>query len=270
MEIAKQHWYPIDIIHSLKPFSLLGLAGVSVLDMCPSTNDYLLSREPPIRTKFNLCVARTQSAGRGRYGKIWYSDHDGIYLSVSWQAIPNTTNKGWLLLIAAVRLAESLQVLGISDIGIKWPNDLYYKNAKLAGILIEQRGNTMVMGIGLNIETPSATINGTGINWAGLDRTGIVVPTYTELLALVLDAALGVRDPIDFNEGKKRFSKFDVLYNRSIEINKKGKGISAVARGIDRKARLLVDNKGQLSAYDYAEISINNDGIINRCRQQPL
>ncbi|MXX99128.1 MAG: biotin--[acetyl-CoA-carboxylase] ligase [Gammaproteobacteria bacterium] len=270
MQTACRSWHPIDIVRSLESAAPAPLQRVSVLDLCTSTNDYLLSRRPPIKDKFNLCVAAAQSAGRGRHGKTWCSNHRGVYLSVSWRVVSNLTNGGWLLLMTAVRLAESLRVLGISDISIKWPNDLYYKDAKLAGMLIEQRNKTAVMGLGLNIATPPATAPEAKTSWVGLEQTGIAVPRYSELIALVATAALAVGEQIDFDEGKRRFSEFDMLYNRSVEINKQGKKISAVAQGIDRQARLLVDNEGQIDAYGYGEISVHNDGITDRCRQQPL
>ncbi|MBC6414627.1 MAG: biotin--[acetyl-CoA-carboxylase] ligase [Chromatiales bacterium] len=237
------------------------------MDRCSSTNDYLLYRPPPPQDKFNLCVAYTQSAGRGRHGKTWHSDHPGIYLSVSWQVTDQITNDGWLLLTTAMRLAESLQALGIRDLGIKWPNDLYYKNAKLAGMLIELHGDIAIMGIGLNITTPNQAVNDSKIHWVGLDKTTIAMPTYTQLLTLVVTAVLKVCKPIIVKENKELFSKFDVLYNQSIEIEHKGKKVSVIAKGIDHKARLLVEYNGQIKAYSYAETKVYNDQIIDRYRQ---
>ena len=259
MQIANQSWCPFNIIRCLEASSSSLLGGVFILDLCASTNDYLLSRTPPAQDKFNLCVARTQSAGRGRRGKTWHSEHDGIYLSVAWRTRTSPINDGWLLLMTALRLAESLQAMGVSNIGIKWPNDLYYKNAKMAGVLLELHGNSAVMGIGLNITTPIGAINQSKVNWIGLDQTGVNMPTYTELVALVANVAMDVGKQITFDEGKKIFSKFDILYNRSVEIERKGKKILGIAKGIDRQARLLVDHKGQLEAHNHVEISIYND-----------
>ena len=270
MQISDRTWHPADIIASLKPSSASRLQRVSVLDLCPSTSDYLWSCEPPARSQFNLCVAAAQSTGRGRHGRIWQSNHKGIYLSVAWRTASKTINDGWLLLMTAVRLAENLRRLGISDIAVKWPNDVYYQQAKLAGVLVEQRSSMAVLGIGLNIATPSAAMNDTNPNWIGLEQTGITVPTYPKLIALAADTALAVRDRIGFKEARRRFSEFDMLYNRTIRINKQGKKISAVALGIDEKAHLLVDHKGQIDAYGYGEISLHNDAITDRCRQQLL
>ena len=262
--------FSLDIIHALKRSSVLQLSAVCILDLCSSTNDYLLSRKPPPKAKFNLCVAARQRAGRGRHAKSWHSDHNGIYLSVSWQANSDAMNDGWLLLMTAVRLAEMLHALGVSEIGVKWPNDLYYKGAKLAGILLEYCGNAAVMGIGLNIATPLDVAEKSGINWIGLEQTGIVVPSYADLVASVVDVALAVHQRIDIAERKRRFAAFDILYNRSIEIENRGTKTFGVARGIDEKAHLLVDSDGQVDAYNYGEISVRDDGIIDRCGQQPL
>ncbi len=260
----------MDIIHALRRSSVLRLSAVCVLDLCSSTNDYLLSRKPPPKAKFNLCVAARQSAGRGRHAKTWSSNHNGVYLSVSWQACPSTANDGWLPLMTAVRLAEKLHTLGVSGIGVKWPNDLYYKDAKLAGILLEYSGNSAVMGIGLNVATPLDAVNKPDVNWIGLEQTGIVVPPYADLVALVVDTALAIDERIGIAERKRRFSAFDILYNRSVEIDDRGTKTLGVARGIDEKAHLLVNSDGQVDAYNYGEISVRNDRITDRCRQQPL
>ena len=260
----------MDIIHALEHSSVSRLSAVCVLDLCSSTNDYLLSRKPPPKAKFNLCVAARQCAGRGRRAKSWSSDHNGVYLSVSWQASSAKTNNGCLALMTAVRLAEKLHALGVSEIGVKWPNDLYYKDAKLAGILLEYSGNSAVMGIGLNVATPADAVNKPDVNWIGLEQTGIVMPAYADLVAVVVDAALAIDEQIGIAERKRRFSVFDILYNRSVEIDHQGTKTLGVARGIDEKGHLLVDSGGQVDAYNYGEISVRNDRITDRCRQQPL
>lgn len=265
MQTVSQSWYPADIIRTLGLSCTSQLSVVSILDSCSSTNDYLLSCKLPPSNQFNLCVAVKQNAGRGRRAKTWSSAHSGIYLSVSWRVGSEIINQGWLLLMTAVRLAENLKALGVCKLGVKWPNDLYYKDAKLAGMLLEQRGNTAIMGIGLNIETPSEEQSNR--RWIGLDQTGIAMPTYSELVASVVNAALAVHQPLDFVEDKQRFSELDILYNRAVEIEYKDTKISGIARGIDEKAHLLIDNNEQVLAYNYGEISIRHDGIIDRCRQ---
>ena len=262
--------FSLDIIHALKRSSVSRLSAVCVLDLCSSTNDYLLSRKLPPKTKFNLCVAARQYAGRGRRAKSWSSDHNGVYLSVSWQASPGIKTDGWLPLMTAVRLAEKLHALGVSEIGVKWPNDLYYKSAKLAGILLEYSGNLVVMGIGLNIATPLDAVSKPDASWTGLEQTGIVVPSYVDLVAMAVDTALAVDERVGIAERKRRFSTFDMLYNQSVEIDDQGTKILGIALGIDEKAHLLVDSDGQVDIYNYGEISVRNDRITDRCRQQPL
>ena len=262
--------FSLDIIHALKRSSILRLSTICILDLCSSTNDYLLSCKPPPKAKFNLCVAARQSAGRGRHAKSWSSKHNGVYLSVSWQANPSTTNDGWLPLMTAVRLAEKLHALGVAEISVKWPNDLYYKNAKLAGMLLEYSGNFAVMGIGLNVATPADSVGKPDINWIGLEQTGIAMPAYADLVALVVDTALAIDQRADIAECKRRFSMFDMLYNHSVEIDNRGTKTTGVARGVNEKAHLLVDNDGQVEVYNYGEISVRNDGITDRRRQQPL
>ena len=87
----------------------------------------------------------------------------------------------------------------------------------------------------------------------GLAQTGIAVPAYPDLLALVADAAAVAGQRVAFAEGQRRFARFDMLYNRVVEIDAGKAKVSAkvcgIAKGIDRHARLLIERDGCLTAY---------------------
>ncbi len=107
-----------------------------------------------------VCIAGSQSAGRGRMGKAWESPSGhGLYLSAVWQpklwiAVP-------LLTMASGMAARNcLLDLGVGPLELKWPNDVMHvgpgQRSKLAGILVESRGldpaqPTFVVGIGINV-----------------------------------------------------------------------------------------------------------------------
>lgn len=104
-------------------------------------------------------LARSQSAGRGRRGRSFYSPEDsGLYLSVILE--PKGTLKESLLITTAAATAVYRAVKKICgiDLDIKWVNDLYYKGKKVCGILTEaitdfESGNIefAIVGIGLNL-----------------------------------------------------------------------------------------------------------------------
>ena len=95
----------------------------------------------------SVIVANRQTNGRGRYGHTWVSDKGNLYLS----AVLKTHGEKTPLMafIVAVCVAEALKKYGI-DIKLKWPNDILLDGAKLAGILLEQIDDKLIVGIGVN------------------------------------------------------------------------------------------------------------------------
>ncbi len=122
-------------------------------------------------TRFPLYVllANEQTGGRGRLGRTWVSGRNTSFLSSFVVRIPTAlatgVTSGWLTTIAGIDAVESLRVIarehGVdpSHIGLKWPNDLYWDDRKLGGILTElaavHAGLTddaiVIFGIGINL-----------------------------------------------------------------------------------------------------------------------
>ena len=105
-----------------------------------------------------------QTAGRGRQGRKWSSQRGGMYVSVL--LYPSRSVNSWFALSFATALAiydvvkthlteQILQHdadLPIPAIGLKWPNDVLVNNRKVAGILLEARGDSLIIGSGVNID----------------------------------------------------------------------------------------------------------------------
>ena len=99
-----------------------------------------------------LVTAWRQTAGRGRFGRNWAdTGTEGVAASFVVPAQPGER----LALIGAVAAADACEVaLGAGQrgaVGIKWPNDTVVDGRKLAGVLIERRGDVAVVGIGINV-----------------------------------------------------------------------------------------------------------------------
>ena len=105
-----------------------------------------------------------QTAGRGRQGRQWSSQPGGMYVSVllypshpvnNWCALSFATS---LAIYDVVKTHLTEQILQhdadspIPTIGLKWPNDLLVNNRKVAGILLEAHGDSLIIGSGVNIE----------------------------------------------------------------------------------------------------------------------
>jgi len=111
-----------------------------------------------------LVLTETQLKGRGRLGRIWFSPkHKGIYLSLILRpkVLPNQASL--LTLLTAVSICEAVKVSQGIDIQIKWPNDLFYHNKKLGGILTELSAEVdkikfVVIGLGLNVNNDKKSL----------------------------------------------------------------------------------------------------------------
>ena len=113
-------------------------------------------------------VARSQTAGRGRFDRTWISPPSGgLYLTTG---IPWTRPVAQAPLVsmgAALALARLAYQLGCPHIALKWPNDLLLSGRKAAGILAEMHQlptgtSRLLVGIGLNVSLSEAVLSRVG------------------------------------------------------------------------------------------------------------
>jgi BirA family transcriptional regulator, biotin operon repressor / biotin---[acetyl-CoA-carboxylase] ligase len=101
---------------------------------------------------WNAVRAERQTAGRGRFQRQWVSDDGGLWLSavVPTEALGDATKL--LPLLAGLAVCRTAAQIGLSQLRMRWPNDVMIGDHKLAGILIDQpRAGVAVVGIGLNV-----------------------------------------------------------------------------------------------------------------------
>ena len=135
---------------------------IKYLPVVDSTNSYLRCErgnllEEAGDAKVVAVYAGKQTAGRGQRGNVWYSK-DGENLLLSLLVRPRCLPvKGQFLLSQAVALAvnEAMHACGVDSV-IKWPNDIYVGNRKVAGILVEldyEGGmvESAIVGVGVNV-----------------------------------------------------------------------------------------------------------------------
>ncbi len=115
---------------------------------------------PHIYSHKDVLVSPYQSEGRGRGGKSFLSEKGGAYFSIVYKVkgiLPEAALK--YVLIAGLGVAKTLSELGVKDIHLKWPNDVYIGDKKVSGILLESIINltdveVIILGVGINIFNP--------------------------------------------------------------------------------------------------------------------
>ncbi len=138
-----------------------------------------------------LILANEQEAGRGRGGRRWSSaPGGGLWMTlVERPASPGGIEV--LSLRAGLCIAEALDALAGERVRLKWPNDLYVGEGKLAGILIEarwrdQRVEWVAIGVGVNV-VPAADVEGAvglAVGVSRLQALDVVVPALRTAAAV--------------------------------------------------------------------------------------
>ena len=137
-----------------------------------------------------VLAAEEQTAGRGRLGRTWLSPpRAALTFSVLLRpaGVP-PARRGWLPLLAGVATATAVRHVSGLDARLKWPNDLLLGPRKLAGILAEQSGDAVIVGIGVNVSAARAELPVTGATaLPGTALPGTALPAAS-LPAAVLPA----------------------------------------------------------------------------------
>lgn len=258
------------------------IASLCVFDTIGSTSDVLLARaaedaDKPAAGRFDLCLAQSQTAGRGRFGNTWVSPPGGgVYLSAAWRACFGETRAAWLGLMTAASLARHLQKAGVHGVGVKWPNDLYCDGvpgaggasvgagvgaklgAKLGGVLVERRGSLCVAGVGLNVSLPVRAGAAIERPWTTLAEAGLTAPADS-VAAMVVEAVIEAADCVasaGVAAMAQRFAPLDFLNGRPVEVVSATGSFSGVAKGVNREARLRVQAQGGIRTCRCEEVSV--------------
>jgi len=240
------------IRRSLSPELCQSLVALDTFDEIASTNTYLLEVSKPSAGRLRVAIANTQTQGRGRHGKDWYSPAGaGLWLSLAYTFSTPPTRLAALTLAVGASLAEELRELGVDEVELKWPNDLLVGGRKLGGILLEScaGGMTAIIGIGINIALPK--------NANSHIKTGIMPIDLRELLPRVpgieslaaasierLGATLQRFDRDGFGPFVAAWSAFDALVGKDVVVQRadteQADIVHGIAHGIAADGALMV------------------------------
>jgi BirA family transcriptional regulator, biotin operon repressor / biotin---[acetyl-CoA-carboxylase] ligase len=201
-----------------------------------------------------VVTAAEQSAGRGRRGRIW-SAPPGKALLYSGLLRPLGLEHALLPLAVPVAVCEAIESLAPVACAIKWPNDVWISEEKVAGVLIEARPpEWAVIGVGVNVAI-GAEEHPAELRWPA---TSIGHGVAVERLGEAVSAALGgwVAAPAGAVLGAYR--ERDALRGR--EVSWDGAGIEAGsgrAGGVDERGNLVVErDEGERVSLGSGEVSL--------------
>jgi BirA family biotin operon repressor/biotin-[acetyl-CoA-carboxylase] ligase len=226
-------------------------ARVEVVERTGSTNADLLARGGP---EGQVLVAEEQTAGRGRMGRSWMSQ-PGTALTFSVLLRPTAIPRGrvgWLPLLTGVAVATAVREAAGLAATLKWPNDVLIGDRKLAGILAEQSGDAIVIGVGLNVSTPGDALplapgglRATSLlaEGANVARDGLLIEALRQLERCYL-AFRADPDPARAGIGAS-YRALCTTLGRDVRVELPGSRlVEGVAEDVDAQGRLLVAERG--------------------------
>ncbi|WED26577.1 bifunctional biotin--[acetyl-CoA-carboxylase] ligase/biotin operon repressor BirA [Vibrio sp. DW001] len=236
---------------------------VELIPVIESTNQYLLDNTEAIESG-SVCIAEYQSNGRGRRGRQWVSPFgSNIYLSMYWRLEAGMAASVGLSLVVGVAIVEALESIGIHGIKLKWPNDLYYQDKKLAGILVEMNGQAggaanLVIGMGMNIDMPEA-IEGIDQPWTSLSQVIDEQPDRNLLVATLINTWNTTLEKYEFegmNGITERWNRLDNFIGRPARLIIGNREIQGIVRGINDQGAILLETENEVKSYIGGEISL--------------
>ncbi len=133
-----------------------------------------------------VVLSDSQAAGRGRNGKRWTSPPRGVWMTLI-ERPQDPSALDVLSLRIGLAAARALDTFAAEPVRVKWPNDLFVEDAKLAGVLVEarwrgERLDWVAIGLGVNMDHPPGQ-DGAAILEPGTSRVDVIAALLPELRA---------------------------------------------------------------------------------------
>ena len=239
------------IVDNLNDATAGKLEKIDCLQEVDSTNHYAVQLERPSVGKFAVVLAELQHAGKGRRGKKWVSPFAAnLYFSLLWPLQKPLHMASVLSPYLAVKIANSLHQLGVASVGVKWPNDIYSKDKKLAGILIECAGELsgqckMVIGVGLNVYMSRYTRVNIDQPWTDIVReTPVNSITRNKLAAILITSSVETLELFEqnkLNSLNSEWQSWDIMKDKPVSVHLENETKTGIARGVSNDGSLILE-----------------------------
>ncbi len=248
------------------------VAGVlnrfDVAGVVTSTNAVLLADVGGAWPAVSVLMAEGQSAGRGRTARRWHSPlGTHVYLSMVFKWTKPLIALGGFTPALGIGMARALRRCGVAHVKVKWPNDLFHEDAKMAGVLVETRTlssheHRVVVGVGINVGADRLGID------VGQAHTSVSVAANVDMsrnlvATWIIDAMYRTFE--DFaRHGLDGFLDdwrgFDYFAGNPVRAVGRAGTIHGVCRGLARDGGLLLDCAGSTITVTAGEVSLRAAG----------
>ena len=238
------------------------LSDVECFDCIPSTNLYARERLSKEELGISLFLADAQSAGRGRLGRSFHSPSGaGVYMSLV-LPLDQIRSPETLTVVAGVALCEVLEeMFPTLSPSIKWVNDIYAADKKLAGILVEGVYSASgtpyaIIGIGINCQKSAFPEELADIATDIATCTGEAVDP-AELICALTNRLLDALES-DFSAVLTAYRAHSYLLGKEVTVHPHAsESYVATAHSIDASGRLIVRlSDGTEQVLSSADVSV--------------
>lgn len=210
-----------------------------------------------------VILAERQTAGRGRRGRKWVSPFaENIYYSLVLRMDGGMRQLEGLSLVVGLAVLSALRAVGVSDAGLKWPNDVLVSNKKIAGILLELVGDPadvchVVLGIGINVNMRVASEVDQA--WTSVFLESGAATNRNELVSKLSDSLrmyLKRHELSGFSAIQSEWEQNHLWQGREVSLIAGVHQVNGTVMGIDRQGALRMSVNGEEKVFSGGELSL--------------
>lgn len=265
---------PSQLHHALIQAHLAGRAkqpNLITLERVDSTNSEA-ERHLAAGSRTPLVIlAREQTHGRGRRGRVWHSPAAGnLYGTFVFRPKLEPARLQDFTLWMGLNVCELIANFCAITPGLKWPNDVYLNGRKAGGMLTEARIDSdevhdLAFGLGLNLNARSADLpkdlQKSAISLAEVAGAPVDVNRFAAaLIGRVLTACNRFVEGDYRDKFAELWQRFDVLRGQPVTVTQGDRTIAGTATGIDAEGSLIVrTSAGRTERFRAGEVTLSRD-----------
>lgn len=231
------------------------------IESCESTNNYIANLISDGNIDFGTVIlAEEQTKGKGQRGSEWFSKSgENMVFSLYLDSANLSVKKQFILTqFVSVSIVKSLLKFGLNAV-IKWPNDIYVNEKKIAGVLIENQLSGLmlsgsIVGIGLNVnQTEFGNLNATSLK---LEKG--IFTAISEVVFSLINEMNSIWEMIlrsDFKLLNEMYRENLWLLGKPSFFKDINGDFEGIIRGTEENGMLQLEKNGKIVNYDLKEIS---------------
>ena len=240
--------------------------SIELFQSLGSTNKYLREQAEKSDCSGSVVLAERQTSGRGRRGKTWVSPFAAnIYMSILWDFEQGAQALEGLSLAVGVAVRRALIEVGLEDVRLKWPNDIYIGNKKLGGILLEMIGDpaghcSVVIGVGINVSMPASIAVNIDQPWTDCCSESDAPIARSRLAALLIDNIFDILNDFEslgFAGYRDEWQEADAFKGLQGTISTPRDSVSGTVIGVDNSGAVQLKlMSGAVKSFIGGELSL--------------